>query len=34
MGVAVEAKKAEANGPPTLQPDKKKYSPPSTKNCS
>ena len=34
MGVAAEAKKAEAKGPPTLQPDKKEYFPPSTRNRS
>ena len=34
MGVAVEAKKAEAKGLPTLQPDKKEYSPPLTRNRS
>ena len=34
MGIAAEAKKTEAKGPPTLQPDKKEYSPPSTRNHS
>ena len=39
MGVAAEAKKAEAKkakakDPPILQPDKKEYSSPSTKNRS
>ena len=34
MGVAVEAKKAEAKDLPILQPDKKENSPSSTKNRS
>ena len=34
MGVAVEAKKAEAKDPLILQPDKKEYFPPSTRNRS
>ena len=34
MGVAAEAKKAEAKDLPILQPDKKEYSPPSTRNHS
>ena len=34
MGVVVEVKKTEAKDPLILQPDKKEYSPPSTKNCS
>ena len=34
MGVAAEAKKAEAKDLPFLQPDKKENSPPSTKNRS
>ena len=34
MGVAVEAKKAEAKDLPILQLDKKENSPPSTKNRS
>ena len=34
MGVAVEAKKAEAKDPSILQLDKKEYSPPSTRNRS
>ena len=34
MGVAAEAKKAEAKDPPILQPDKKEYSPPWIKNRS
>ena len=34
MGVAVEAKKAEAKDPPVFQPDKKEHSPPSTRNRS
>ena len=34
MGVAVEAKKAEAKNLLILQPDKKENSPPSTRNRS
>ena len=34
MGVAAEAKKAEAKDLSILQPDKKENSPPSTKNRS
>ena len=34
MGVAIEAKNAEAKGPSKLQLDKKEFSPPSTRNCS
>ena len=34
MGVAVEAKKVKAKDPPILQPDKKEYSPSSTRNRS
>ena len=34
MGVVAEAKKVEAKDLPILQPDKKEYSPPSTKNRS
>ena len=34
MGVTAEAKKAEAKDPPILQPNKKEYSPPSTRNHS
>ena len=34
MGVAAEAKKAEAKDPYILQSDKKEYSPPSTRNRS
>ena len=34
MGVAAEAKGAEAKDPPILQPDKKENYPPSTKNRS
>ena len=34
MGVATEAKKAEAKSPLILQLDKKEYSPPSTRNRS
>ena len=32
MGVAAEAKKMAAKDPPVLQPDKKEYSPPLTRN--
>ena len=34
MGIAAKEKKAEAKDPPILQPDKKEYSPPSTRNRS
>ena len=34
MGVAAKVKKVEAKSPPILQPDKKEYSSPSTKNRS
>ena len=34
MGVAAEAKRAEAKDPPILQPDKKEHSPPSTRDRS
>ena len=34
MGVEAEAKKAEAKDPPILQPNKKEYSPSSTRNRS
>ena len=34
MGVAAEAKKAEAKDPYILQPNKKEYSPPSIRNRS
>ena len=34
MGVPVEAKRAEAKDPPILQLDKKKHSPPSTRDRS
>ena len=34
MGVAAEAKKAEAKDPPILQPDKKEYFSLSTRNRS
>ena len=34
MGVAAKARKAEAKDPPILQPDKKEYFPPSTRNRS
>ena len=34
MDVVAEAKKAEAKDPPVLQPDKKEYSPLSTRNRS
>ena len=34
MGIAAEAKKAEVKNPHILQPDKKEYSPPSTRNRS
>ena len=34
MGVAAEAKKAEAKDPLILQLDKKEHSPPSTRNRS
>ena len=34
MGIVVEARKAEAKDPSILQPDKKEYSPPSTRNRS
>ena len=34
MGVAAEAKKVEAKDPHILQPNKKEYSPPSTRNHS
>ena len=32
MGATAEAKRIGAEVPPTLQPDKKEYSPPLTKN--
>ena len=34
MGVTAEAKKVEAKDLPILQPNKKEYSPPSTRNRS
>ena len=34
MGVAAEAKRAEAKDSPILQPDKKEHSPPPTKGRS
>ena len=34
MGVAIKAKKVEAKDLPILQPDKKEYFPPSTRNRS
>ena len=34
MGVAAEAKKMKAKDLPILQPDKKEYSPPLTRNRS
>ena len=34
MGVAVEAKRADAKDPPILQPDKKEHSPPLTRDRS